>query len=200
VIPKSIPRKLGVTSSSASHERMRARAGVVRMFSWFRRKPKPEPILTSESVRPLVDRAVAELQARTAAIDGMIRFTECDWSVDQDEGLIRFARTDGSLEASAPVQIIGSYNTADGTWLWAWDNPSTDDALRTDSIALREYGRKHKIEALTTPKLECEESDCWELAALACMLGKQQGAYRGPAGATFVFMTFGKVTMSKAKS
>jgi hypothetical protein len=95
------------------------------------------------------------------------------------------------------VQIIGTYNTADGTWLWAWDNPSLVKGLARDSQVVREYGRKHGIAPLTTRKLNCDEVDCWEFTALACKLCKAQGAYHGPSGKTRVFMTFGKITMSK---
>jgi Family of unknown function (DUF6882) len=49
----------------------------------------------------------------------------------------------------------------------------------------------------TTPKLVCPEDQCWELAALTCTLCEAQGAYRGPAGTARVFMTFGKVTLTK---
>jgi hypothetical protein len=48
-----------------------------------------------------------------------------------------------------------------------------------------------------TRKLNCDEADCWEFTALACQLCKAEGAYRGPGGTTLVFMTFGKITMSK---
>ena len=50
---------------------------------------------------------------------------------------------------------------------------------------------------LTTEKLECEESDTWELTALACKLCEAGGAYRSRAGNTLVFMTFGEVRLSK---
>ena len=42
------------------------------------------------------------------------------------------------------------------------------------------------------------ENKCWEFAALTCKLCNDQGAYRGPAGATMVFITFGGVTVTKA--
>ena len=42
------------------------------------------------------------------------------------------------------------------------------------------------------------ENKCSEFAALTCKLGNDQGAYRGPAGATMVFITFGKVKLKKS--
>jgi hypothetical protein len=53
------------------------------------------------------------------------------------------------------------------------------------------------LHRLTTQKLECTEDEAWEFTALACKLGNAQGGYRGPMGPTLVFMTFGKVSLSK---
>jgi hypothetical protein len=100
--------------------------------------------------------------------------------------------------ATAPVQVVGSYNTQDGTWLWGWDNPSLEAALTEHARKVRSFGEERGYEVLTTPKLACPESQCWELTALACMLAEGQGAYRGPAGTARVFVTFGEVTLSKA--
>jgi hypothetical protein len=46
-------------------------------------------------------------------------------------------------------------------------------------------------------KLSCDEAECWTIAAMACKLGGAQGAYRGPAGPTLVFMTFDQVRLGK---
>lgn len=113
-------------------------------------------------------------------------------------GQIKFTSPKG-IVATAPAQIIGDYNSADGTWLWAWDNPSIDPKLAAHSKIVREYGEKNGIEELTSPKLSVNEKKCWEFAALACKLGKNQGVYRGPDGDTKVFITFGEVAMKKAK-
>jgi hypothetical protein len=59
--------------------------------------------------------------------------------------------------------------------------------------------QQRKITELTTPKMEMTEDKAWELAALTCKLGNHQGAYRGPAGPTMVFITFGEVKMQKGR-
>ena len=45
--------------------------------------------------------------------------------------------------------------------------------------------------------VECTEEQAWEFTAVAARLGDANGAYRGPAGTTLVFMTFGQVSLSK---
>jgi hypothetical protein len=112
-------------------------------------------------------------------------------------GQLTFTSPKGLL-ATAPVQIVGSFNTQDGTWLWGWDNPSLEAKLTEHMSKVRSFGLERGYEVLTTPNLVCPESQCWELTALACMLAEAQGAYRGPAGAVRVFVTFGNVKLSKA--
>jgi hypothetical protein len=107
--------------------------------------------------------------------------------------------TGKKVTATAPVQIIGTYNTLDGTWLWGWDHPSVLPPLQEHARRVREYGEQHGIESLTTRKLGCDENEAWEFTALACHLCEAQGAYRGPAGTALVFMTFGEVSLSASK-
>jgi hypothetical protein len=144
-----------------------------------------------------IEKAAHHLAALTEAHDESWHIGESAWSVDQDEGTIVFDSPHG-LQAIAPVQIIGTYDTQRGTWMWAWDNPSVAPALAVDAQRVQAYGRQQGFEILTTPKLTCPEEQCWELTALACLLCDAQGAYRGPADTTRIFMTFGEVTLSKA--
>jgi hypothetical protein len=106
----------------------------------------------------LVANGRSELAARTDEQQDRWEIGRCDWSVDQDEGTIVFKHPDG-LTATAPVQIIGTYNTKDRTWLWAWDHPSVVPALRKDAEKLKAYGEKHKLPKLTTQigRASCRE-------------------------------------------
>ena len=144
-----------------------------------------------------IEMAMYALQALTAAHDGTWRLGEAAWNVDQDQGTITFEPPNG-MRVTAPVQIIGSYDTQDGTWLWSWNNPSIKEPLTADARNVQSLGQEKGYEVLTTPKLTCSEEQCWELTALACMMAGAQGAYRGPAGSVRVFMTFGQITLSKA--
>ena len=165
---------------------------IERIFGGGKKKLAYPPGLQSQ-----VERAMNGLQAMTAAHDGVWQIGEAAWSVDQDEGTITFDSPKG-IRAKAPVQIIGTYNTQDGTWLWGWDNPSLETPLTEHARKVQAYGQEKGFDILTTPKLVCPEDQCWELAALACMLCEAQGAYRGPAGSARVFMTFGNVALSKS--
>ena len=102
------------------------------------------------------------------------------------------------MRAEAPVQIIGTYNTEDGTWLWGWDHPSVLPPLADHARQLLNYGKEHGFARLTTRTFACSERTCWELTALAFLLCRANGAYRGPAGPALVFMTFGELKLTRA--
>src|SRR5689334_10080691 len=135
----------------------------------------------------LLAQSMEELRLKTQAHDGIWHLGECDWSVDQDMGTIVFTSPNGMI-ATCSVQIIGTYNTLDNTWLWGWDHPSIVPSIQDHAGKVREYGETNNLERLTTRKLTCSETEAWEFTALACKLSNAQGGYRGPAGTTLVFM------------
>jgi hypothetical protein len=141
-------------------------------------------------------RAMHALRAKTEAAIGLYRLDERSWAVDQDAGTIVFDHENGT-RATAPLQIIGTYNPEDGSWRWAWDHPSILEPLRAHAETVRRYGQQHAIAELTSARLECSEADCWRFVALACHLNDAQGAYRGPTGGPLVFLTYGAITLSR---
>ncbi|WP_390457424.1 DUF6882 domain-containing protein [Planctomicrobium piriforme] len=147
----------------------------------------------------MLERSMEDLRIKTGLHDRLWHLSEATWSVDQKLGQIVFTAPDGTV-ATCPVQIIGTYNTADSTWLWGWEHPAVRPELGQHAQRVKEYGEAHQISDLTTRKLAATELQCWEFAALACKLNDAQGAYRGPTGPTLVFMTFGQPTLTKAAS
>jgi hypothetical protein len=122
----------------------------------------------------------------------------CGWSVNLDEGTIRFTGNDG-YQAVAPVQVVGTFNTLDDTFLWAWDHPSIPEERATASLLAREFGEKHALLNYTSSKVECDVETAWEFAAVTNYLAEMQGVYRAPSGTTFAFLVFGTVTLSQAQ-
>ena len=149
------------------------------------------------ALRQEIEKAMNGLAAVTAAHDSTWHIGAADWSLDQNVGNLIFSTPQG-MQAVAPAQIIGTYNTQDGTWLWAWDHPSVEPALAKCANKMRAYGQQHGYAKLTTHKLQITEEEAWGLTALAFMVCGANGAYRGPAGSTLVFMTFSEVQLSKA--
>jgi hypothetical protein len=118
-------------------------------MGFFNRRSRKDIPGDSPEYRQLADQSLEELRLKTAAHDGVWRLGECDWRVDQDAGTITFIHPNG-IVATCPVQIIGTYNIEDGTWLWVWDNPSIVPALQEAANRVRGYGQQHNINRLTT--------------------------------------------------
>jgi len=148
-------------------------------------------------LKTLLDTSMEELRLKTMGHQAGWGFGKATrWSLDQSRGDLLFT-FDGGVVATCPAQIVGSFDSEDGSWLWAWANPSIADSLKRDSLRVRDYGQKLQIARLTSAEWPCTEADAWSMAALACKLCETQGVYRGPAGTAFVFMTFGKVELSR---
>ena len=158
--------------------------------------PAGEPALDFDM---LLSRCVEELRLKTAGHDGIWQISRADWDIDQDAGTIVFTAPNG-ITATCSVQIVGTFNTEDNSWLWGWDHPSVDPALQQHARLCREYGKRHGIENLTARKLaNSSEEEAWQFTALACKLAQAQGGYRGPMGTTLVFVTFGEPSLQKGK-
>ena len=148
-------------------------------------------------VREFIDQSIEGLRTQTQAHAATWHFGEEEsWSVDQDRGEIVFCFSDGTV-AVAPVQIIGTYNPDDGTFLWGWDHPSVAEPLQAHAKIVREYGEKHNIDQFATQQVQCSEMDAWEFTAVAARLGEANGAYRANADGPLVYMTFGEIKLNK---
>jgi hypothetical protein len=163
----------------------------------FNAQAEAPRLMNHDEYQSLLDVSMEELRLRTEAHTAWGLGSFDRWSVDQDQGELVFSNADGT-KAVAPVQFIGTFNTENNTWLWAWDNPSILEPLKVDSRKVKQYGEQHGLEQLTERKWEGNEAAAWQMAALAVKLCRAQGAYRGPAGKTLVFMTFGDVAIQKA--
>lgn len=115
--------------------------------------------------------------------------SETRWNLDMNAGTLQLSFADGR-ELSFPVQIVGTYNREDGTFLWGWDHPSVPEPLRRAARRMREYAEREGFERFTIRSLACTENDAWEFTAAAAELDGVTGAYRGDASGTLVYMSF----------
>ena len=177
--------------------RHHSRALFMSIFKKLFGGSKPDDGGETPEFKAMLEASMEELRVKTAGHQGGWRFGKSKrWDLDQERGDLIFTFDDGVV-ATCPAQIIGSFDGADGSWLWAWANPSIADSLKRDSLRVRDYGQEHKIARLTSAEWSCAEADAWNMAALACKLCASQGVYRGPAGTAFVFISFGQVKLSK---
>jgi len=118
------------------------------------------------------------------------------WSLDQSEGRISWA-FEGHV-ASAPVQVLGSWNAEVSTFVWAWDNASVAEPLCRTAVEVRSFGVEHGIGALTSSPLELDEPRVRDLVALAFRVGGCSGLYHPFDGTLASYLAFGPVTIQEA--
>ena len=152
---------------------------------------------TPFDVQAFIAQSIEGMQAATSAHCAAWHLDDAEqWSVDMDSGLIVF-QLPGGIVASAPVQIVGTSNSEDGSFLWGWDHPSVPAELSEHAQLALAFGRAHGLAAYTTRKVACDDALAWEFAAVAMRLGEASGTYRAQASDTaHVWMTFGQVTLS----
>ena len=116
------------------------------------------------------------------------------WDLDQRTGLISWTFPD--RVATAPAQILGSYNPTAASWLWAWANKTVLPEMSRAALAVRDWGAEHGVEVLTRPKTDADDETAAGLAALAVRITGATGFYRGTGSAAFPVVTFGPVTLT----
>ncbi|MFV0260589.1 MAG: DUF6882 domain-containing protein [Acidimicrobiales bacterium] len=126
---------------------------------------------------------------------GMSRAT--DFEGDLNEGWIRWTLPD--MTAEAPMQLLGTWNPADESFLWGWDHPSAPPGSTVAAGAVKTFADKHGISELQTAKTTVAFDDGWPLAAIAVLLGDLQGIYRFEAspGGPWAYVGFDRVRLSR---
>ena len=118
-------------------------------------------------------------------------------SVDLKRGEISFGD-----DAPRAIWYIGSEASSSRTWLWGYENISRlDERLLTLARDVRDFGLRHGLAALSTPKLALSaEINGHALSAIACGLSQEPVCcYRCPhaGGAVFVAFAAGECVSSE---
>lgn len=156
----------------------------------------PEPS-AAHGARAAPERFIAE--ARIALTESSHRQVEAwrlgeesSWEVDLDEGRVRFLFSDGTILV-APIQIVGTYNARDGTFLWAWGHKTLPAPLLEHARLARRWGEAHRVAEYCNAIVNCEPDDVWNFAAVTARLAGRQGIYRGRSGSVWMYLTYGEL-------
>lgn len=159
-------------------------------MSIFKKKPEDKPLSPDNFIKASMEgmRGQQSINTSTWHLD------KASWDVDMNKGQIRFTLPDKI--AVAPVQIVGTL--FNGEFMWGWEHPSVPEPLREHALAAKVWGKENGLSKYTELTVKATEDEAWEFTAVASRLGKATGVYRGDMGGTLVFMTFGKVSISKS--
>jgi hypothetical protein len=149
--------------------------------------------LTSPDFDAMAEQALARTLARQAAFDmEWLPDGFAEWSCDQDEGVLRFVKADGT-GIQATVQIVGSYASDSSTWEWGWNNPHVNEELSRDARVVRAYGATERHLPLTTGIIRATPEESQRLIGLAAALVNAQGVHWADAGDLAIAMTYSDV-------
>jgi hypothetical protein len=118
------------------------------------------------------------------------------WALDQSAGRILWSFEDHV--ASAPAQILGSWNGKVSSFVWAWDNDTILRGMRETAEAVRAWGTENEVAALSGSPLKINEEQVRDLIALAFRIGGCTGLYHPFDGALATYIAFGPVTIEEA--
>lgn len=111
--------------------------------------------------------------------------------LNEATGQLVFSDASVTPRVLANVQLVGSVNTENRSWLWSWADPDIDPALCKDIREVQMLGETRRIEQLTTPFWEGDAVDGWEMTSISAYVLQAEGAYRAttPQGFTYLVMT-----------
>lgn len=113
---------------------------------------------------------------------------------DYDQGSAILALSSpGKAGIVADMHIVGSTSYRRGTWLWSWDNPAISPQAKRGIVSVREYGETHSFRKLTTAVWPGDDSDGWDMTAVAAFLLQTEGGYRIPHERGALFMVLQRV-------
>lgn len=117
------------------------------------------------------------------------------WALNQDDERILWSFEDHV--ASAPVQILGSWNSRVSSFVWSWDNETIKPALCLTAEQVRAFGVENDVSALTSSPLKLDEEQARDLVALAFRVGDCTGLYHPFDGQLATYVAFGPVTIEE---
>jgi hypothetical protein len=120
--------------------------------------------------------AVADrgLEIRNATLERLLAAAGLDapgghWDVDMRANQFRWEGSKGVVVC--PVQILGTRNPHDDTWLWGWDHDEIDPTQRTAAETVRAWGQERGLLPLTTAKVHCVPDQAKMFGNVAIGLG-----------------------------
>lgn len=114
------------------------------------------------------------------------------WDYDQDTGELIFSN-DGVLAVIAEFQFVGSISSTSETWLWSWANSTIDETLSKEMHTVFKFGETKGFNKLIDAKWKADETDGWEMSAIANYILKGKGVYRPPSESGLSFMVITKI-------
>ncbi|MDC4604266.1 hypothetical protein OHV64_05220 [Acinetobacter baumannii] len=135
----------------------------------------------------LACRKELELKTLKASNDWGMNIVD-EWDIDLVIGGITF--NIGDRQEFFEINVIGTYDERNQTFMWAWEHPSIPQDLQEVALIVKKYGEQYEIAELQQQLVYCSEEEAWNFTALAAHLAKADGAYRGKVNGNWIYIVF----------
>ena len=148
---------------------------------------------SQESWRDFVETCTVDLQRKMDRLDERFAIAHhARWDWNQDRAEIVFSN-DGVPAVVATIAFVGTLSRRANTWMWSWMNTSLTPAVVGGMARVRDYGEALNRPHLNVPIWPADETDGWEMTAVAAHLLDAEGAYRTPDDRGFTYMILSNV-------
>ena len=118
---------------------------------------------------------------------------ECDrFEVDLLAGKLRFY-AGSELTLQGDVTPIGTHAADSDSWQWAWANKSFPDDVRERAGKIKELAIPTALEAFRQRTLEVDETQTWQLVAMACEHLGALGTYDFPTRTARMYVAIDRI-------
>jgi hypothetical protein len=175
------------------------------MFGFFKRKKNKEGKF-SQPLSPEADKfleaALKEFGEKEETLEKDWRVDACsEFALDDETGLFSIKLEDGATW-EADAQILGSFNTEDETWEWAWGNPHVADVWSRDAKIVRDTGKRLGIWYLH--ELPMHPLPGPEFLAYLCAIGVKAsgsaGMFEAPHDSLVIFIMLKNLRWTKGEA
>lgn len=98
--------------------------------------------------------------------------------------------------ATAPAEILASYQPSTAAFLWAWGNDTVPDAVRPTALALRDFAVENDVAELRNAAQGVDPINAERLAAIGTLFPGVEGIFGAAWGDDqVIFFGFGEVTL-----
>jgi hypothetical protein len=126
-----------------------------------------------------VEGCLQKLQQKQSELDARGVGNYERYEVDLASGQLRFY--DGErLALQARVTPIGTHVSEKESFQWAWANKSFPDDVRERAAKIKELAAQTAMNAFNERTLDADETETWQLVAMACEHLRAVGTYHFP--------------------
>lgn len=153
-------------------------------MKFFKNRQTPN----SQNADQFIEKCFTELQQQTPRQHEKWNLATSSYDVDLHAGKIYFTSPD-KKKLEADIQVVGTYNTLDGSFMWGWDHPSVPEGLQKTARAAKEWGMQNMQDIFLAHVVNVPENMAWFFLGVALKLSNADTVYRAKLGTTYVYLT-----------